>query len=291
MKEFRSRIFFIAAAFALSIYLLYPTFSDYQNTTEINQKLSVLADSIKNVNPDIAEDELEITLAFLEDSLTVGNEDIKSAREKRIKLGLDLQGGMYLVMEVNTAKLIEKLAKDPDPTFEEVMREAENIAANSDDDFVAIISSVLTERGIRLSRYFGSIREEDDEIISRLQEQEEDAVQRAIEIINNRVNQYGVSEPSIQPQGARRIVVELYVPEFWFLEYWRPWQRLEHCEVNVIGLGTFEELDCFLNALFSLSWQTNDDEGFTSNALLLKAAKSIKITSNARSSSTQSRKI
>ena len=38
---------------------------------------------------------------------------------------------------------------------------------------------------------------------------ESDAVTRAIEIINNRVNQYGVSEPSIQKQGARRIVVEL----------------------------------------------------------------------------------
>ena len=67
----------------------------------------------------------------------------------------------------------------------------------------------LQENNIRLSRYFGSIREDDAEIIDRLQEQESDAVTRAIEIINNRVNQYGVSEPNIQPQGARRIIVEL----------------------------------------------------------------------------------
>ncbi len=209
MKEFRSRILLIVAAVAFSVYLLYPTYSDYQNNKEMKAKLVTLKDSILKVNPKITEDELEKRLSFLEDSLVVSNETYKEDREKRIKLGLDLQGGMYLVMEVNTAKLIEKLAKDPDEVFKEVLKEANEEAKKTDEDFVSIIARKFAEKKIRLSRYFGSIREDDETIIKRLQAQEEDAVKRAIEIINNRVNQYGVSEPSIQPQGARRIIVEL----------------------------------------------------------------------------------
>ena len=40
-----------------------------------------------------------------------------------------------------------------------------------------------------------------------LLEQESDAVTRAIEVLNNRINQYGVSEPSIKKQGSRRIIL------------------------------------------------------------------------------------
>jgi SecD/SecF fusion protein len=67
----------------------------------------------------------------------------------------------------------------------------------------------LSERGIRLSRYFGTVREDDADIIASLKTDAEDAVARAMEIIRNRVDQYGVSEPSIQRQGTRRIIVEL----------------------------------------------------------------------------------
>ncbi|NOX17950.1 MAG: protein translocase subunit SecD [Chlorobi bacterium] len=209
MKEFRSRILLIVAAVAFSVYLLYPTYADYKNNKEIKAKLVTLKDSILKVNPKITEDDLEKRLSFLEDSLVVNNETYKEDREKRIKLGLDLQGGMYLVMEVNTAKLIEKLAKDPDEAFKQVLKSANKEAKKTDEDFVSIIARKFAEKKIRLSRYFGSIREDDETIIKRLKAQEEDAVKRAIEIINNRVNQYGVSEPSIQSQGARRIIVEL----------------------------------------------------------------------------------
>jgi len=209
MKEYRFRIIVIAAFVALSVYLLFPTYADYQNTKELHHTLSVIKDSIKAKDPSISKDKLEQRLMFVEDSIVVNNPTYKKDREKRIKLGLDLQGGMYLVLEVNTTKLIQKLAKNPDKVFYKLLKAADKEAKTSDEDYVSIISRMLQEKGIRLSRYFGSIREDDSKIIKRLKSQEKDAVSRAIEIISNRVNQYGVSEPSIQPQGARRIVVEL----------------------------------------------------------------------------------
>ena len=209
MKEFRSKLILILAFVGLSIYLLYPTYQDYQNTKEIDKQLSDFAKEYKAKEPTISEAKLKKLLAFKEDSIRVNNPDFKEAREKRLKLGLDLQGGMYLVLEVNTVKLLEKLAKDPDDTFDAIMKEVEKEAKVSGEDVVDLVARKLKEKGIRLSRYFGSIRESDDQIIKKLKEQEKDAVTRAIEIISNRVNQYGVSEPSIQPQGARRIIVEL----------------------------------------------------------------------------------
>ena len=209
MKEYRFRIIVIAAFVALSVYLLFPTYADYQNTKELHHTLSLIQDSIKIEDPGISQDKLEQRLIFIEDSIVVNNPTYKKDREKRIKLGLDLQGGMYLVLEVNTTKLIQKLAKDPDKIFNRLIAASDKEAKTSDEDYVSIITRKLKEKGIRLSRYFGSIRESDSKIIKRLKAQEKDAVTRAIEIISNRVNQYGVSEPSIQQQGARRIIVEL----------------------------------------------------------------------------------
>lgn len=209
MKEFRFRIIMILALGALSLYLLYPTFADYQNTEEIKSELETIEDSLKQANPDLSEEELSNILQREEERLKVSHPSYRDDREKRLKLGLDLQGGMYLVMEVNTAKLLERLAKDPDETYMRLLKEAEEEASVSDENVVSILASKMQENNIRLSRYFGSIREDDEEIIDKLQEQEADAVSRALEVINNRVNQYGVSEPNIQKQGSRRIIVEL----------------------------------------------------------------------------------
>jgi len=209
MKEIRFRLIIIIGALALSLYLLYPTYQDYQNNKEVGLKLESLSDSIKKRNPGISSIELKEIIQNKKDSILASNPDYKSARDKRIKLGLDLQGGMYLVMEVNTAKLLERLAKDPDEQFKQLLSEAEKESRLSEENVVTILARKMQTKGIRMSRYFGSIREDDADIQKRLLEQESDAVTRAIEIISNRVNQYGVSEPSIQKQGSRRIIVEL----------------------------------------------------------------------------------
>ncbi|MDQ7818323.1 MAG: protein translocase subunit SecD [Melioribacteraceae bacterium] len=209
MKEIRFRLILIIGAIALSLYLLYPTYQDYLNNKEVGKTLESLSQSIKQSNPEISAIELKEFIQAKKDSILSSNPDYKSARDKRVKLGLDLQGGMYLVMEVNTAKLLERLAKDPDEQFKQLLSDAEQESKLTEDNVVTILSQKMQEKGIRLSRYFGTIREDDADIQNRLLEQESDAVSRALEIINNRINQYGVSEPSIQKQGSRRIIVEL----------------------------------------------------------------------------------
>ena len=209
MKEFRFRLILIVGAIALAIYLLWPTYVDYQYGKEIDQTLKTKKEEIISSQPELSNTQVEKMLEVVEDSLLTDNPDISKAREKRIKLGLDLQGCMRVVLEVNTGKLIEKLAKNPDEVFKSLLAEAEEEAALSNEAVVDIIALKFQEKGIRLSRYFGTIRQDDDEILDGLKDDAEDAVTRAMEIIRNRIDQYGVSEPSIQRQGSRRIIVEL----------------------------------------------------------------------------------
>jgi preprotein translocase subunit SecD len=209
MKEFRFRLIIIVAAVVLSVYLLYPTFVDYQKTKDLNKVLDKAKQELVHKNPNMSADKVDKELKQIEDSIKAGDPAYVSARAKRIKLGLDLQGGMRVVLEVNTAKLLEKVAKNPDDVFKKVLAESEKESALSDEPVVDIFARKFLARGIRLSRYFGSVRDDDSKIVSDLKKDAEDAVSRAMEIIRNRVDQYGVSEPSIQRQGNRRIIVEL----------------------------------------------------------------------------------
>jgi preprotein translocase subunit SecD len=209
MKEIRLRLFIIIAALILSVYLLYPTYVDYQKSKDLNKVLALKKQELLRSNSNISPDQLDKKLAQTEDSVRASDPSYIKARAQRIKLGLDLQGGMRIVLEVNTSKLINKVAKNPDDVFKQVIAESDKESSISDEAVVDIFARKLKARGIRLSRYFGSVRDDDNKIIADLKKDAEDAVTRAMEIIRNRVDQYGVSEPSIQQQGSRRIIVEL----------------------------------------------------------------------------------
>ena len=209
MKEYRFKIILILAFIALSIYLLYPTFQDYQNNKSLTAALESARNKIQKLNPDLSKDQVEKMVTLVEDSIKIADPSILEARKKRVKLGLDLQGGMRVVLEVNTGKLLEKIANNPDDVFKKVLAEAQAEALKTDESVVDIVGRKFQERNIRLSRYYGTIRQDDAEIMDELKKSSEDAVNRAMEIIRNRVDQYGVSEPSISRQGSRRIIVEL----------------------------------------------------------------------------------
>ena len=209
MKEFRFRIILILFFTGFCFYLLYPTYQDYQNTKKINKILDQKRNLLTEANPNWTKAQVENKLKIVEDSIKAADPDIIKARLKRIKLGLDLQGGMRVVLEVNTAELLKKLVNNPDDNFKEAMAQAVKEAKQTDEAIVDIFGRILEQKKIRLSRYFGNVRESDSEILDKLKKQAEDAVSRAMEIIRNRVDQYGVSEPSIQRQGSRRIIVEL----------------------------------------------------------------------------------
>ena len=142
---------------------------------------------------------------------------LRTVQEKALKLGLDLQGGMHVTLEVGLGQLLRELAVEQniDEAFDAVMVAANERAAREDLSLIDVFVQEFEARdpNARLSRYFRSDdigrRSTNAEVTAYLQQQADDAIVRAIEIIRNRVDRYGVTEPSIQRQGARRIVVEL----------------------------------------------------------------------------------
>jgi len=187
VKKYLFRITLIAAFVLFAGYLLYPTFMDSIHSDKLEQLSD--ADSTKYFDE---------------------NEDaIRSARESRLKLGLDLQGGMYVTLEVDIIELLTKLAKNEDDNLREILAEVRNESLTSDEPVIDLFGRKFEERGMRMSRYYGDIRNTNKEVMSTLSDETEKAVDRAMEIIRNRIDQYGVSEVSITRSGNRRIILEL----------------------------------------------------------------------------------
>ena len=147
-------------------------------------------------------------------------EDIQYMREtgtledlenKIIKQGLDLKGGIYIVLEVDLPTLVTTLAINKDPKFERTVNEVRNILAeNPQRKFFTVFTEKINENGLRLPRYYDvDYGAKAEDIINSIREQADDAINRVLEILQNRVDQFGVSEPTIQKQGNRRIIVEL----------------------------------------------------------------------------------
>ena len=139
----------------------------------------------------------------------LSDEQIDYFESRSIKQGLDLKGGIYIVLEVDLPQLIDNLAKNKDNNFNEFLGELKSEYNNSSSDFFTVFESLADDKNLKLPRYFINYGKTKDQIITQLSLQSEDSIKRVIEIIQNRVDQFGVAEPTIQKQGNNRVIVEL----------------------------------------------------------------------------------
>ena len=188
MKKNRFRILITILFLFLAFYFLYPTYKDHQFNKDISQ------------------------LKTEQDSATFFDKNkaaVMKAREDKIKLGLDLQGGMYVIMEVDVEKLLQDLAKRKDENFNQILSDAVETSKSTDENLIDIFESRLNAKGLSLKAYFGEIRDDDSKIRSDLKSEVDNSIDRAVQVVRNRIDQYGVSEPVIQKKGSSRLVVEL----------------------------------------------------------------------------------
>lgn len=129
---------------------------------------------------------------------------------RTIKQGLDLKGGMFIVLEVNLPTLMNNLAINKDAKFEGVIQTVEDqLKATPEADFFSLFAQAVADQRLKLSRYYYELGSDTKQILSSLKKEANDAIDRVLEILQNRVDQFGVSEPTIQKQGNQRIIVEL----------------------------------------------------------------------------------
>jgi len=148
---------------------------------------------------------------------------------KKVNLGLDLQGGVHLVLQVDTEQAvniqIENLLNDIRRRLSEKKIDFINIRRSGRRQFVVklltpdqkpVVVSILGEDFQDLDIVSGEA-EKDDEVIFRIKEttivsREDYAVDQALKTIRNRVDEFGVAEPQIQRQGFRGDKIILQLP-------------------------------------------------------------------------------
>lgn len=145
----------------------------------------------------------------------------KDVKTKEINLGLDLKGGMNVMLQVQLSDLVKALAgENRTPEFDRALALAQERSVNSRQDFITLFAEAWPEvsNGQRLAQVFGTyemrdrIKPEstDEDVISVIREDAESAVSNSFNVLRNRIDRFGVTQPSIQKIGnSGRILVEL----------------------------------------------------------------------------------
>ena len=145
----------------------------------------------------------------------------KQIKEKEINLGLDLRGGMNVMLEVKVYDLVNALSGyHKDPLFAQAMNQAQANMANSRTDFITLFAQEWDKvaPGKRLSSIFGTYEMKDRitaestnaEVIDVIREEAESAISNSFNVLRNRIDRFGVTQPNIQKLGnSGRILVEL----------------------------------------------------------------------------------
>ena len=142
-------------------------------------------------------------------------------KETELGLGLDLQGGMHVTLEVSPVEIVKGLAGNPkDEGFNKAVEDARQAAKTSTDKFVNLFYSAWQSNNPnkKLSSIFAtaanrgriSLESSDSEILDIIDKEVENAIDRSFNILRTRIDRFGTSQPNIQRiQGSGRIQIEL----------------------------------------------------------------------------------
>ena len=160
--------------------------------------------------------------SIMNEKVYLGIYSLKQCREMEIGLGLDLKGGMNVVLEVSVPDVISVLADHKtDPAFVKSMEEAKREEESSQEDFVSLFVKSYHKNapGHRLAEIFAtqqmkgkvSTQSTDAEVERALRTEVQSAVDNSFNVVRNRIDKFGVVQPNIQKMEGQtgRIMVEM----------------------------------------------------------------------------------
>ena len=152
----------------------------------------------------------------------LGIYSLKQCREMQIGLGLDLQGGMNVIMEVSVADVVKALAgHKSDAAFNEALATAKKQSVTSNDDFITLFIKEYKKLApeSRLAVLFATQQMKDKvfttstdaEVEKVLREEVQAAIDNSFNVLRTRIDRFGVVQPNIQTlEGSMgRIMIEL----------------------------------------------------------------------------------
>jgi SecD/SecF fusion protein len=145
----------------------------------------------------------------------------KEVKQNGLNLGLDLQGGMHVTLEVSPVEILKGLSgNSTDPTLKQALEMATNMQRNSPENYTKLfyqaykevapnktLASVFANYG---NRDYITKSSSDQEVKSYIEKEVDQAIDRTFLIVRTRIDKFGVTSPNIQRiQGTGRIQVEL----------------------------------------------------------------------------------
>ena len=197
----------------------------------------------------------------------VFNHTYAYVKKREMNLGLDLQGGMHVTLEVSEPDLVREMAgtNRSNPTFIKILDEAIKKQRESSENFVVLFDQAHREVApdFKLAAVFHNLENKDkikpgasdDEIIDIIMTESEDAIARTEQVLRKRVDNLGVVQPKIQRlTGSGRIIVELpgvkdkrrirdFLQGTAKLEFWE-------CYDNTQIIGGLDQANSILKATF-----------------------------------------
>jgi SecD/SecF fusion protein len=172
---------------------------------EFNKRLRRLLDSTKEVN---------VTYGI------TGAISYQKAKEQELNLGLDLQGGMSVTLEVELEGLLKSLANNPkDVALNNAINAANLEKSNSDADFITLFANAYKKQNpnAKLATIFAGtggrtvkIEDNDNDVVTKLKASAEGAISNTFNVLGKRIDQFGVAQPNIQLDKNKGIItVEL----------------------------------------------------------------------------------
>jgi SecD/SecF fusion protein len=144
----------------------------------------------------------------------------QKAKEEELNLGLDLQGGINVTLQVELSGLLRSMANNTkDPNFLKALENATNRKKNSNADYISLFVEEyrkLVPNG-RLASVFGTanqdrikITDSDEKVIAEVRKEANDAFDRTFRVLRTRIDQFGVAQPNINPDKEKGVItVEL----------------------------------------------------------------------------------
>jgi SecD/SecF fusion protein len=142
-------------------------------------------------------------------------------KERELNLGLDLQGGMNVTLEVSIGDLIRSLSNNnPDATFNKAIEVTNEKIKTSQKDYVTLFGETYAELAPegKLAAIFANQSNKEkvkpsstnEEVVKYIREEANQAIDRSFQILRARIDKFGVTQPNIQKlEGSGRILVEL----------------------------------------------------------------------------------
>ena len=160
--------------------------------------------------------------SIMNEKVYCGIYSFKQCREMEIGLGLDLKGGMNVILEVSVPDVIDVLADHKtDAAYKKSMEEAKKDEETSQDDFISLFINRWKQNsnGRPLAAIFAtqqmkgkvSTQSSDSEVESALRAEVQSAVDNSFNVVRNRIDKFGVVQPNIQKLEGQsgRIMVEM----------------------------------------------------------------------------------